>query len=382
MKLKHRAPRNSPFQFDLETLLHIQLSSTALYGTDEPWCGHATGRSHDDLKDHFLGGSGESQQTSGGEGGTGDDKIDAQGDSNGAPPATPSQSPRGRVDTTSMDHTPMAPSSKTPRGNENPYTSDDEQFTPTSSKDSPYGHISDGKHGDTVEGSKVDLDTHGAQLKRDWAQLHYEQARQQLHKAQLHDDRYRLETQLLRDQAGDDRVKAQLYDQDGENRRAAQLRYDRGVEMCRNLQSRYNRIAAALDRRVQEQQVTDLEVTRLRTRAQRADELEQALKAQRGQKASLLRSIKNLRVDLKIRETCHQKELMLIVSRNSPSEWKYNSESLEELIQVIQESSKVLAIENNNAAARYEQDKAAMEAEINKLQERINTMILSISIEP
>jgi hypothetical protein len=242
MKSKRSAPRNPPFQSDLETLLQIQLSRTALYGIDEPWRRDATEKGQDDLKYHFLGGSGESQHTSGGEGGTGDDKIDAQGDSDDAPPATPSQPPRGRVDTTSPDHTPTAPSPKTPRGNASSLssdTSDGEQFTPTSSKDSLHGNSSDEKHGDTVEASQADLDAQEAQLERAWAQLHQDQARQERHKAQLHDEevktcrdweklcgvqarQHRLEMQLLQDEIRQQRQKAQLLnDQHEEHSRAA-----------------------------------------------------------------------------------------------------------------------------------------------------------------
>jgi hypothetical protein len=154
--------------------------------------------------------------------------------------------------------------------------------------------------------------------------------------------------------------------------RSTQLRYDQGVELCRNVQLRCDQIAAALDRRVQEQQVTDLEVTRLRTRAQRADELEQALHIRRDQKASLLQSIKDLSVGLKTRETCYQNELMFITSQNSAHGVQNNS--LEEQIQEIQELTEGLAIVNTNATARYQQDTAAKEAEINMLQERINAL--------
>ena len=111
--------------------------------------------------------------------------------------------------------------------------------------------------------------------------------------------------------------------------------------------------------------MTDDEVTRLRTRAQRADELEQALDIQRGQKASLLQSIKDLRAGLKTRETSYQNELMFIASQSSAHQVQ---------IQEIQESMEALVIEKKNVTALYQQDMAAKEAEINQLQEKTNAM--------
>jgi hypothetical protein len=234
------------------------------------------------------------------------------------------------------------------------FTSDDEQLTPASSKKSLHSDSDDGKRDDTVEGSKAALDAEEAQLEHDWAQLRHDQARQKLQKAQLQDDRYRLETQLLQDKTRQDREKAQFYDQDAENRRAAQLRYDQ--------------IAATLDRHVHEQQATGLEATRLRERARRADELEQAHNVQRGYKASMLQSLKDLKVGSKNRDTLHQNEIILYTSQYSAL--------LEMQVRGVQQSIEVLLTEKANATTCYQQDKLLWEAEINKLQENINALLV------
>jgi hypothetical protein len=277
LRAKRSAPRKSSYDFN--TLLQIQISRRALYGEDEPSRHDAAEKGQDGQVDHILGGSGEGQQTSGGEGSTGSDGIYAQGGIQDGPPATPGRPPRGHLDTAFSSQTPTAPSPKTPRGNASSLsldTSDDEQFTPTSSKYSLYGGSSGGMNEDAVEGSKADLEAQEAdvdaqeaslnaqeaQLQRDWAKHRQEQARGELHNAQLrvcrdweqvcHDQarQHCLEIQLLQDQGKQDCQKAQLYDQDREHRVAAQLLWDRDQEYRRAMQLRYDQDRAELDRRV------------------------------------------------------------------------------------------------------------------------------------
>jgi hypothetical protein len=157
--------------------------------------------------------------------------------------------------------------------------------------------------------------------------------------------------QLLRDQDKEIRHNSILLcEQDKEHRLKAQLRFDQD--------------RAELDHLVRAQQMTDDEVS-LRTRAQRADELERALDIQRSQKTSMLQSIKDLRVCLKFRETCYHNEFTFNASQTS---------ALEVQIQDLQQSMEVLVTEKTDATARYQQDKAAKEAEINKLQEKISSL--------
>jgi hypothetical protein len=387
LKVKRAVPRDPPFQHKLTTLLRLQLLRVPSNELDSPWWSCAAEEDQDDQKDHISSDNGEGQQESAGEGG------DEQEHSHGSPPSTPRWPSHRNAYTTSQDPISNALSPKTPRSNvslsslDTSCTSDGEQFTPTSSKDSLFG----GKYEDAEDGSRAGLDAQEAdldakeaaldaqeaQLQHDWAQLHQDQARGKLHQAQLQIFRdweqvcqdqatqHHLEMQLLQDQAGQDRRKAQLYDQDRENRVAAQLLWDRDQEYRRVVQLRYDQDRAELDRWMRAQQMTDDEVTRLRTRAQRADELEQALDIQRGQKASLLQSIKDLRAGLKTRETSYQNELMFIASQSSAHQVQ---------IQEIQESMEALVVEKKNVTALYQQDMAAKEAEINQLQEKTNAM--------
>jgi hypothetical protein len=347
--------RDSPFANHFDLLWHLQVWRMRLCELDEVYMCQPEEQDNDGQVDPILGGDGGSPQVSGGEGCTDSEKVDLWADD--VPPVTPDRSPRGTNNKTSPDQTPTAPSPKTPRelmSLPSLFTSDDEQLTPASSKKSLHSDSDDGKRDDTVEGSKAALDAEEAQLEHDWAQLRHDQARQKLQKAQLQDDRYRLETQLLQDKTRQDREKAQFYDQDAENRRAAQLRYDQ--------------IAATLDRHVHEQQATGLEVTRLRERARRADELEQAHNVQRGYKASMLQSLKDLKVGSKNRDTLHQNEIILYTSQYSAL--------LEMQVRGVQQSIEVLLTEKANATTCYQQDKLLWEAEINKLQENINALLV------
>ncbi|KAM0694349.1 hypothetical protein Q7P36_004704 [Cladosporium allicinum] len=350
VKVKRTVSRRPPFSFDL--LCHLQHWRICLYELDNAYQCKTAEQGNAGQSDLVLGESSESQQASDDEGCTGSDETDVQVDSNVAPPATPDRSSRGNTDTASPNQTPTAPSPKTSRGNvslPSLMTSGSDQLTPTSSRDSLHDDISDEQYESTVAGSTADLNAHYAQLKRDWAQLHYDQARQELYKAQLQNDRYHLETQLLQDQAREDHHKAQLYDQDREtrrneklvfeqhleSRRNEQLVYDQHLENHRNeqvlhdqdkeirhnallvyeqdkehrrkAQVLYEQDRAALDRRMREQQVTELEVTRLRTRAQRADELELTLNIRLSQKASMLQSLEQLRASLESRGSSYQK---------------------------------------------------------------------------
>jgi hypothetical protein len=354
--VKRSVWRYPPFANNLDLLWHLQVWRMSVYELDEVYMCNPEEQDNDGQVDPILSGSGESQ-ASGGEFSTGNDKVDVQGDNGDARPVTPSRSSRGNTNTTSPDQTATAPSPKTPRelvSLPSLFTSDDEQLTPASSKNSLNSDSDDGSREDTVEGSKADLDSQEAQLEQGWAQLRHDQARQKLQETQLQDDRYRLETQLLQDRARQDREKAQLYDQDAENRRAAQLRYDQ--------------IAATLDRHVHEQQATGLEATRLRERARRADELEQAHNVQRGYKASMLQSLKDLKVGSKNRDTLHQNEIILYTSQYSAL--------LEMQVRGVQQSIEVLLTEKANATTCYQQDKLLWEAEINKLQENINALLV------
>jgi hypothetical protein len=119
------------------------------------------------------------------------------------------------------------------------------------------------------------------QICRGWEQACQDQASQ-----------HRLEMQLFQDQGRHDRQKAQLYDQDMENRVAAQLLWDRDQEYRRSTQLRYDQDRAELDRRVHERQAIEDEVTRLRTRARHADQLEQARNRQQSEKEFLMHYIK------------------------------------------------------------------------------------------
>jgi hypothetical protein len=92
LRAKRSAPRKSSYDFN--TLLQIQISRRALYGEDEPSRHDAAEKGQDGQVDHILGGSGEGQQTSGGEGSTGSDGIYAQGGIQDGPPATPGRPPR------------------------------------------------------------------------------------------------------------------------------------------------------------------------------------------------------------------------------------------------------------------------------------------------
>jgi hypothetical protein len=430
VQAKRAVPRNRPDLFTFDALWRIQESRDILSGPHEPWRIQTPRKYQEDYQGDLLFGSGEGQQASAGEGGTGNDKTNVQGHSHGSPPATPSRPSRGPVDTASPNHASTAPSPKTPRGNVSPlllntndtsdgdlftptssrggtgddkmhvqggiddaspvtpvrpprgdldtaspsnthtalspktprgnmsplsldtsYTSDGEQFTPTSSRVSLHGHVSGGKYEDTVEGSKADLDAQEARLERGWAQLHQDQARQELDRAKLDDDRYRLETQLLQDQAREDREKAQLYYLDKEYRRGVQLQYEQD--------------RAKLDRRVHEQQVSEDEVARLRKRAQRADELEKGLNIQRSQKAIMSQALRSLRAGLERQETSYQNELMSNASQ---------TDTLGVQMRELQQSMEVLMIEKTNATARHQQHRAGKEAEINHLQERINAL--------
>jgi hypothetical protein len=381
LKLKHSAPRNPPFQYKFDTLLHVQLSRAAFSETDEPWRPYAAEKGQDGQTYCIPGGGGEGQQAPGG---TGNGKMDVQGYGYGPPPATPDQPPRGNVDTASPNHTPTKPSPKTPRVNVTPLsldTSDDEQFTPTLSRDSFHGYDSGGKYEETAEGSKADLDAQEAhldtqeaklaaqeaQLARDWAQLHQDQARGKLHEAKLQICRdweqacqdqasqHRLEMQLFQDQGRHDRQKAQLYDQDMENRVAAQLLWDRDQEYRRSTQLHYDQDRAELDRRVHERQAIEDEVTRLRTRARHADQLEQARNRQQSEKEFLMHYIKGEKAWLETQETTYQNELMLNDSQ---------TKALQVQIQDLQQSMEVLVLEKTNATARYQLKKVEVEARI------------------
>jgi hypothetical protein len=279
--------------------------------------------------------------------------------------------------------TPVTPSPKTAGGSVSPLSlqsSDDEQFTPTSSRNSLYGRL------------RAEQDEQELKLKA-WEAalvarelLLVEQAKEKF------DDEATSE-QLRQDQARQDRHKVQLYDQDRETRRNEKLVYEQHLENHRNEQLlrdqdkgiRHNAILlceqdkehrlkaqllfdqdrAELNRLVRAQQMTDDEVALLRTRAQRADELEQALDIQRSQKTSMLHSVKELRVDLKFREICYQNELTFNASQTS---------ALEVQIQDLQQSMEVLVTENIDATARYQQYMVAAEAKINQLQEKINAL--------
>jgi len=130
------------------------------------------------------------------------------------------------------------------------------------------------------------------------------------------------------------------------------------MENLRNARLRIGQLAATLDRRVSEQQVTDLEVTRLRERAQRADELEQALDMQRSENASMSQSLERLRA-----------------SSKTPPSAPSAQQSRTEITSTMTAQEKQNAFKEQVRKTLAEQKvKAAKEAEVNKLQEEINAL--------
>jgi hypothetical protein len=128
------------------------------------------------------------------------------------------------------------------------------------------------------------------------------------------------------------------------------------------MQLRYDQDRAELDRRVHEQQETEDEVAYLRKRVQRAEDVVEEVRSLRMRKSSMLQSIKDLKVGLKAREALYQNELWVLDSQSG---------SYEMQIQEIQASLEGLAIKKTYATAAYQEDKAAEEAEIKLLQEKI-----------
>jgi hypothetical protein len=452
-KDKREVLRDPPFQHKFTTLLRLQNSRITIKELEDPWSqpwwDKGAARRQEAQENHILSEHDEDQQASFVEGCTTIDEMDLCY-SDDVPPVTPDRPSCGNTDTASQKQTPKAPSPRAPRGSVSPLswdTSDDEQFTPTSSRDGFESDSDEEEHGDTVEGSRADLDAQEAQLERDWAQLHQVQARQERRKARLHDEevttcqgweqvcrgqarQHRLELQLLQDQAIHEREKAQLsHDQDKKQIRALQRRDDQAMERLRNAELRYDELAASfdrhndqsteeignaqlrydnlsasfdsllasndhdsasndrlsasfdllndqstkrlhnaelrydqvvatLDRRVHEQQATDLEVKRLRERAQRVDELEQALDVQRSEKASMLQSIEDLKLELKTPPKAP-------IAQQSRAESTSTMTAREKQNAFKEQVRKTLAEQNV---------KAAKEAEINKLQEEINAM--------
>jgi hypothetical protein len=137
--------------------------------------------------------------------------------------------------------------------------------------------------------------------------------------------------------------------------RSAEAQNDRREAQLRDQQ-------AEQDRRAQVLQDAELEVTRLRERAQRADELEHILGGLREQRTSMLQSIEDLRANLVTRQTSYQNELMFISTQ---------SNAVEAQIKELQQSMEEFRVQRDDATARYQQDKAEMEAQINRLQEEI-----------
>jgi hypothetical protein len=139
-----------------------------------------------------------------------------------------------------------------------------------------------------------------------------------------------------------------LRDQDKEIRHNAQLIYEQYKEHRRKAQVLYEQDRAELDRRVHELSVTELEVTRLRLRAQRADELELALNTQLSQKASMLQSLERLKASLQSRGPLSRADLM----------------------QGLQKEIKAL----RSLRSSHQQPKFLREASINRLQRQINAL--------
>jgi hypothetical protein len=175
VEVQRAVPRNPPFANNFSELYRLQLvhqlaellgpgpsepqenlqphQSTQLMHSDqgmkERSIQHglvANGVARSEVTDErVLDGSGYLQQALRGESGTGVDKTDLLEGSDDAPPSTPSQPPRGKVDTSSSNDTSTATSPKTPRGTASPlslHTSDDEHFSPTApSPEIPRGNM-------------------------------------------------------------------------------------------------------------------------------------------------------------------------------------------------------------------------------------------------
>jgi hypothetical protein len=387
LKVKRAVLRVLPFQNKFNTLLLLQLS----HETAESRRCKVTEKGQDGQKDHISSRNGKGRQESGGGCGTGHSEIDAQGASHGSHPVTPSRPPRGNIDTSSPNDTPTAPSPETPRDNASSLsldTSDGEQFTPTSSKVSFHDDTSNESHEHKLNAWEIDLATRETQLQLARAklddetkteQLRQDQATQDRHKAQLYDqDReMRRNEKLVYEQHCESRRNEKivyeqhcesrrnellvydqhlenhrneqvLRDQDKEIRHNAQLIYEQYKEHRRKAQVLYEQDRAELDRRVHELSVTELSVTRLRLRAQRADELELALNTQLSQKASMLQSLERLKASLQSRGPLSRADLM----------------------QGLQKEIKAL----RSLRSSHQQPKFLREASINRLQRQINAL--------
>ena len=416
-KLQEGPERNTEEEPPATPAAEAELA-TASPGTDELWWRHTARSGQDDRKDHIL-----------------SEHYKTQEEHSRACPPAPRWPADRRSYAASPNHTSTAPSPNIPRGNVSPLsldTSDDEQFTPTSSRDSLYACLRDEKHEHKSKAWEADSTARETQLQQAGAELYDDGDAQDgdafdtdafmmrmdkmseklaevdaAYSATLNDREMRRNDKLVYEQDCENRRKAQLYDQDTETRRNEKLVYEQHCESRRNeqlvydqhlenhrneqllrdqdkeirhnamllceqdkehrlkAQLRFDEDRAELDRLVRAQQMTDDEVTRLRTRAQRADELEQAMDVQHSQKTSMLQSIKDLKVGLKFQETCYQNELTFNASQTN---------ALEVQIQDLQQSMEVLVTEKIDATARYQQGKAVKEAKINQLQEKISAL--------
>jgi ubiquitin C-terminal hydrolase len=232
----------------------------------------------------------------------GDDGMVTQQHGDGGTPATPARPAHEHSNVASPSYTsPLSPNARKNRRQLSSDITAGKQITAKTSRGSLHGDISAAKHEEALKARENDLKTQEAQLRSAEAQ---------------------------------------------NNRREAQLR-DQQAEQ---------------DRRAQALQDAELEVTHLRERAQRADELENILGGLREQRTSMLQSIEGLRANLVTRQTSYQNELMFISSQ---------SNVIEAQIKELQQSMEDFRVQRDDATARYQQDKAEMEAQINRLQEEI-----------